>query len=106
MIDASQLHGKRLNVGQRLSLYIGKVRNDDKIDLLLSPVGYEKAGALHEEIMRQLHINGGTIALGDKSSPDDIELMFHCSKKAFKMAIGGLYKQGKIEIEDYRIREC
>lgn len=105
MVYNSQLHGKRLQIGQRLPLYIEKVREDDKIDLIPTPIGHDKATALHEQILQQLHINGGSIALGDKSRPEDIELLFRCSKKAFKMAIGGLYKQGKIKIEDFRITE-
>lgn len=105
MVYNSQLHGKRLEVGQRLKLYVEKVREDDKIDLIPMPIGHQKADALHEFILQQLHINGGSIALGDKSKPEDIEFVFRCSKKAFKMAIGGLYKQGKIKIEDYRITE-
>ena len=40
----------------------------------------------------------GNPNLGDKSSPEDIRKEFQVSKKVFKQAIGGLYKQGKIKI--------
>ena len=38
--------------------------------------------------------------MGDKSEPELIYKMFNMSKGTFKKAIGGLYKQGKIVIED------
>jgi predicted RNA-binding protein (virulence factor B family) len=41
---------------------------------------------------------GGKSEFGDKSSPEDIKKEFQVSKKVFKQAIGGLYKQGKIKI--------
>jgi predicted RNA-binding protein (virulence factor B family) len=42
--------------------------------------------------------SGGKSKFGDKSSPEDIKREFQISKKVFKQAIGGLYKQGKIII--------
>ncbi|MGL4916777.1 MAG: nucleotide-binding protein, partial [Aeromonas allosaccharophila] len=40
---------------------------------------------------------------GDKSEPELIYKLFSMSKGTFKKAIGGLYKQGKIVIEDNAI---
>ena len=37
---------------------------------------------------------------GDKSSPDEIQEMFHMSKAAFKRALGTLMKAGKIKQQD------
>lgn len=45
----------------------------------------------------------GTLPLGDKSTPEDINKIFPLSKSAFKRAIGTLYKQRAIEIYDYKI---
>jgi len=42
--------------------------------------------------------------VADKSSPEQISQLFAMSKGAFKRAIGALYKQGKIDIEDDGIR--
>ena len=42
--------------------------------------------------------NGGFMAVGDKSSPQQISSLFKMSKKSFKTVIGNLYKQGIIEI--------
>ena len=39
------------------------------------------------------------MAVHDKSEPELIYSLFRCSKKAFKQAIGALYKQKIINIE-------
>ena len=41
-----------------------------------------------------------TLRVGDGSSPADIERHFGLSKKAFKRALGGLLKRGKVRIDD------
>lgn len=56
-----------------------------------------------EAILRLLKVNGGVIQLGNLSSPSDIEKELFMSKSAFKRAIGHLYKQRLIMIDDYRI---
>ena len=45
----------------------------------------------------------GTLYFSDKSSPEDIMDEFQMSKKAFKKALGVLYKDKWIIIEPYRI---
>ena len=44
------------------------------------------------------------ITANDKTQPDEISKMFGISKKKFKKAIGSLYKQRLITIEDDGIR--
>ena len=51
-----------------------------------------------------LHENGGVLAVSDKSEPDAIYALFGVSKKVFKQAIGALYKQKLIQIEQASIR--
>ncbi|MDL2265396.1 GntR family transcriptional regulator, partial [Parabacteroides sp. OttesenSCG-928-G21] len=55
-------------------------------------------------ILESLKAQGGFIAVHDKSDPDLIYSLFRCSKKAFKQAIGALYKQKLITIEEEGIR--
>ena len=38
------------------------------------------------------------MSIGDKTDPETIRVLFGCSKKAFKMTIGTLYKEGIINI--------
>ncbi|CAM3974340.1 CvfB family protein [Pseudoalteromonas byunsanensis] len=90
---------KRLFVGQQLKAYIKCVRDDGKIDVVLEKPGMGKVVDLGEQILQALTENGGHLPLGDKSDPEQIKKAFATSKANFKKAIGGLFKQGKIDIE-------
>ncbi|SEA41366.1 CvfB family protein [Alkalimonas amylolytica] len=90
---------ERLYPGQRMTAYIRQVRNDGKIDLSLNPIGAAKVKALEPAILEALQQAGGFLPLHDKSSPDAIYQQFSASKKAFKQAIGSLFKAKKIRIE-------
>ena len=99
MFYASEV-GARLKVGDRVKAFVLKVRDDDKIDLTLTPLGYDKVDGLKQVIIRRLRENGGTMRVGDKTDPETIKFAFGCSKKAFKMTIGTLYREGVIDIND------
>ena len=90
--------------GQKLKGYIKKIREDEKIDLALQKAGYERVTGIAGEILEKLRNNGGFIEANDKSSPESIKHMFGVSKKAFKKAIGALYKDRLIIIEKDGIR--
>ena len=83
--------------------YIKKIREDGKYDVSLKPQGFlnviESNCSL---ILNKLKIMG-ELHLSDKSNPDDIIQQLQLSKKAFKRAIGVLYKEKKIIIEKNRI---
>lgn len=94
-----------LQRGQVLSGFIKKVRPDRKLDLILSQEKYgQKVDGTAEKILAVLEKHGGYIGLTDKSPPEMIYDTFAVSKKVFKQAIGGLYKQRRIAIEDKGIR--
>ena len=95
---------KKLFVGQRLKGFIQKVREDGKIDVLLEKPGMGKVNDLGEKILAKLKAEGGVLHLGDKSDPEAIKKTFSTSKANYKKAIGGLFKQGLIEIEATSIR--
>lgn len=95
---------QKLETGQKTKGYINKVRNDEKIDLLLEKPGYEKVDGIAGKILEELQKNGGFMAVSDKSSPDMIQALFGISKKNFKKAIGNLYKQRRIVFESDGIR--
>jgi len=93
-----------LKIGNRRPGYIRNIRKDGKIDLTLKkpgPVSLVGSGRL---IMNALQKADGFIPCHDKSSPQQITELFSMSKKEFKRAIGGLYKQRLIEISDKGIR--
>jgi uncharacterized protein len=92
-----------LNPGDTMPGFIQKVREDEKIDCMLSKTGFAKTEGLSDRILEALKVNGGTLTVSDKSSPEEIHQLFQCSKKAFKMAIGTLYKAEKIKISPEKI---
>lgn len=93
-----------LETGDRLKGYIKEVREDEKIDVSLTPLGYKKVTSITDRILDSLKGQGGFLPVHDKSDPEQIYALFQCSKKAFKQAIGALYKEKKIRIEPNGIR--
>lgn len=93
-----------LNRGEHITGYISKVREDGKIDLNLSPPGYKKANTSSELIVEYLKRHNGFMELTDKSPADDIYETFGISKKNFKMALGGLYKERVVELGENGVR--
>ncbi len=86
--------------GQKLKGYITGVREDGRIDVSLQPDKGRHVHSMFDKILKHLTSTGGKSDFGDKSSPEDIKKEFQVSKKVFKQAIGGLYKQGKIKITE------
>ena len=95
---------QRLEKGEHVKGYIKEVREDEKIDVSLTPLGYQKVEGISKIILDSLKAQGGYIAVHDKSEPELIYSLFRCSKKAFKQAIGALYKQKIINLETEGIR--
>lgn len=93
-----------LEKGQQLKGYIRKIRPDGKVDLILHKPGYEKVDDISKQILDKLKEKNGFIALNDKSSAESIYEMFRVSKKTYKKAIGALYRERVITIEDAGIR--
>jgi len=84
--------------------YIKKIREDNKLDVLLEREGYKKVMPNADRIMEKLEALGGFLPLTDKSDPDRIRAELGMSKKTFKQAVGALYKQRKIELEEEGLR--
>lgn len=97
------LYGKPQR-GQRMQGFVQRVREDRRIDLMLTPPSYLAIDPLSEKILQLLRANDGFVFLSDKSSPEAIFKVLGVSKKLFKKAIGSLYKQRLIEIQDRGIK--
>ncbi len=89
-----------LNPGDSLKGYIKKIRPENKLDITLQKVGGEHIEPSAQRILQELKNDKGFMNLSDGSSPEDIYKRLQISKKVFKKAIGGLYKQGIIRIAD------
>ncbi len=100
----SELAGP-LHPGDRRQGFVRSVRPDGKINLALDPAGYVRVKPLSEKILEALTAAGGTLPFHDRSTPEEIRDAFGASKKAFKQALGALYRQRKILIgeSDFRL---
>lgn len=91
---------RSLEKGELLKGYIKTVREDEKIDVSLTPLGYRKIEGIAGRVLESLKVHNGFLPVHDKSDPEEIYALFSCSKKAFKQAVGSLYKEGIITIEE------
>lgn len=81
-----------VEAGRVIDTYIKRVRDDFKIDLSQSKIGFGKVEDFADTLLETLQQRGGVIALGDQSPADAIFEMFGVSKKTFKKAVGTLYR--------------
>ena len=99
LVYANQVY-EQYHEGQKLKGYISGVREDGRIDVSIQPDKGRHVHSTFDKILDHLKAVGGKSEFGDKSSPEDIKKEFQVSKKVFKQAIGGLYKQGKSKINN------
>ena len=95
---------EQLAKGLKIKGFIKKIRTDNKIDLSLHPLGYEKVDPLTQMILDELKKEGGFIPISDKSEAEEVYRVFGISKKSFKQALGALYKRRIITITPEGIR--
>ena len=88
-----------LAVGDRVKGFVRTVRPNGKLDLSLDAAGYKRVAPLREQIVTALEQNGGALPFDDDSTPASIREKFSCSKNAFKLALGSLYKARRIRFE-------
>lgn len=104
MVYENELY-KPLEIGKTIPAYVKQVREDGKIDLVLSGGNDGRVDALMERILDRLKDQPGCfLPISDSASPETIRATFQCSKRDFKKAIGHLYRDRKIVITDGGIR--
>ncbi len=88
-----------IELEENVTAYVKQVREDGKIDLTLNDIAVRRTEALADKILKYLEApHAGPV--GDKSSPERIQLIFNCSKKDFKKAAGLLYRTHKVVIAE------
>ena len=95
---------RKLQVGERLSGYVKNVREDGKLDFIISLGSSKNCEDLGERIILYLMACGGRSDLSDKSAPEAIYKEFQVSKKKYKQALGVLYRKRKINLNSNEIR--
>lgn len=89
---------KPVTVGDRLIGFVKTVRPDNKLDIVLQPIGYRQYIDAHTTLLAKRLEAKGYLALTDKSTAEEIYEEFGISKKAFKKALGALYKERLVRI--------
>lgn len=92
-----------VKVGDRFRGFVKRIFVNEKtgetlIDVAAGKPGYGRVEDESEKILRLLDEHDGYLPYYDKSDPEEIYEVFKMSKKTFKMAIGKLYKEGKIHL--------
>lgn len=88
-----------VQIGQKIKVFIKKIREDGRIDLGVHKGGYRNfIDESRKIIIDKLTNSNGLLPFTDKSSPEDIYENFGISKKRFKESLGALYKEKRIKI--------
>lgn len=91
-------------IGQVIKARVAQVKEDGKLDLSVREKAHiqmdEDANKVYDAIVK----NGGVLYLHDKSSAEDIKEQMGMSKNSFKRAVGRLFKNEKITIEETSIK--
>lgn len=95
---------KDLFVGDIFTGFVKKIKEDNKLDIMIGKPGYQRVEDEGGKILHELRKHNGYLPYHDKSNADDIYRIFGMSKKTFKMTIGNLYRDKLIKIEADGIR--
>lgn len=90
--------------GYKTKGYIKTIRPDGKIDVSFQKQGFEAIDDSAQLVLEALKQNDGVLRLNDNSHPEEIKSVLKMSKKTFKKAIGSLYKQKLIDINNQGIQ--
>jgi len=91
---------KEVSIGDVYKGFIKKVHANNKLDITLREIGYKALEPNANKLLNILKDNNGYLPFHDKSNPEEIKNEFEMSKKSFKKAIGNLYKEKQIRIQD------
>lgn len=84
---------------------VARVRSDGKLVLDPRKKAYKQMEDDAESVMALIDRYGGKLPFTDKADPEYIKLMTGLTKNAFKRAVGRLYKEGRIVINDKTIEK-
>ena len=93
-----------LAIGDVITCYVKQVREDGRLDLMMRLPGKDTIEGDAAIILQRLKDNNGVLELSDKSDPEVIKNELGLSKKAFKRAIGSLYKDRLVSISAKQVK--
>jgi len=89
-----------IRTGDRIQAFVKKIRDDNKVDVVLQSPGYRSIEPNAQYILEELKAAGGFLPVHDKSDPETIKNELGLSKKSFKKAVGTLYKNRQIKLRE------
>lgn len=104
LIFKNEVFDEKIRTGDKRKGFIKTIRPDHKIDVVLQQQGYAGIEPNAEKILNKLKAGRGVLRLTDASAPEDIKTLLQMSKKTFKKAVGALYRDRLITIEEDGIR--
>lgn len=103
-IPVSEDH-RFLKIGDVVEARVTAVKPDGKLDLSLRQAAYLQLDPDSDKILKLLDSYSGVLPFTEKASPEVIRRETGLSKAAFKRAVGHLYKEHKITIDQGKIRK-
>ena len=104
LVPVQELFGQ-VHTGDRVKARVTKVLDDGKLNLSLREKAYLQIGTDAKKVLEIMEQNGGKLPFTDKADPDLIRSRMGMSKNEFKRAVGGLLKEGNIQITENEIRK-
>ncbi|PLX31688.1 MAG: RNA-binding protein [Clostridiales bacterium] len=95
---------KIFQMGEKIEAWVDSAREDGKLNLTFRKKAYATMDGDADMLLEELKKNGGFLPFNDSSEPDEIRDRFGMSKRAFNRAVGRLFKQHMIDLEDGGIR--
>ena len=94
-----------IRIGRVIEARVTNVRDDGKLTLSPREKAYIQMDADAEHVMEIIDSFDGVLPFSDNASPELIMKEFGMSKNAFKRAVGKLYRERKIIIEEDSIKK-
>jgi len=104
LIPKKELYGE-IKPGDVISARVIKVQEDGRLCLGIREKAYLQITEDADKVMELLDSYSGVLPFTEKASPEVIRRETGMSKNEFKRAVGNLYKNGKVDITDGRIRK-
>lgn len=106
LIPKNQMFGeKSFRVGDVITARVNEVKADGKLDLSVRQKAYLQMDKDAERLMEMIESSGGELPFSDKADPEVIRRETGMSKNEFKRAVGRLYRERRIEINEKSIRK-
>lgn len=94
-----------IRVGRNVEARVTDVRKDGKLTLSPKEKAYIQMDADAQKVMSVIESFDGVLPFSDSASPEIIMRECGMSKNAFKRAVGRLYKERKVVIEEHSVRK-